>query len=205
MEKEDKRRIDVPPKPWDYNPSSWKQRVMIALVAMIAAAIAFYMGLFQWGLIDDVWDPVFGDQSKRVLQSNVSHALSGWFRVPDAILGCMAYLGDIIFALAGSTRRWQYRPWLVLLFGLDVIPLGIVSAVLVFLQATVVGNWCFLCIVTAIISLILVAMAYDEVYSTLVFLYRLWKKTRDKNIVWKAFWGSPSEEAYEVGLSMVKE
>lgn len=197
--------IDVIPKPWDYNPSSWPQRVMIAFIAMIAAVIAFYMGLYQWGLIDNVWDPVFGDQSKRVLSSDVSHAMSSWFRLPDAILGCMAYLGDVIFALGGSTRRWQYRPWLVLLFGLDVIPLGVVSAVLVFLQATIVGNWCFLCIVTAIISLILVVMAYDEVYSTLVFLYRLWKKTKDRKILWKTFWGSPTEEAYEVGLSMVKE
>lgn len=205
MKKEKEERIDVPPKPWDYNPSSWNQRVKIALVAMIAVGIAFYMGLYQWGLIDDVWDPVFGDQSKRVLDSNVSHAMSSWFRVPDAILGCLAYLGDIIFALAGSTRRWQYRPWLVVLFGLDVIPLGIVSALLIFLQATIVGNWCFLCIITAIISLILVAMAYDEVFSTLIFLYRLWKKTKSKKIVWNAFWGSPSEEAYEVGLSMVKE
>ena len=200
-----KGRIDVNPKPWDYNPSSWNQRVRIALIAMIAVLISLYLGLFQWGLVSDVWDPVFGDQTKQVLLSDVSHTMSSWFRVPDAILGSLMYLGDVIFALAGSTRRWQYRPWLVILFGLDVIPLGIVSAVLVFLQATVVGNWCFLCLVSAVISLILVVMAYDEVWSTLIFLYRLWKKTKSKKIVWQTFWGKPSEEAHEVGLSMVKE
>jgi hypothetical protein len=200
-----KKGINANPKPWDYNPSSWNQRVRIALIAIIPAVIALYMGLYQWGLIDDVWDPVFGDQTKRVLKSDISHTMSAWIRVPDAVLGCLAYLGDIIFALAGSTRRWQYRPWLVLLFGLDVIPLGIVSAVLVFLQATIVGNWCFLCIVTAIISLILVPMAYDEVHSTVVYLYRVWKETNSKKILWKTFWGSPSQEAYEVGLTMIKE
>jgi uncharacterized membrane protein len=203
--KNKKEQTDVIPIPWDYNPSSWKQRVKISLIAVIAAGIAFYMGLYQWGLIDDVWDPIFGDQTKQVLRSDVSHTMSAWFRVPDAILGFVAYLGDVIFALAGSARRWQYRPWLVVLFGLDVIPLGIVGAILVFLQGTIVGSWCFLCIVSAIISLILVVMAYDEVISTLIFLYRLWKKTKSKKIIWKTFWGSPSEEAYEVGLTMVKE
>ncbi len=203
--KNKKEETDVIPIPWDYNPSSWKQRVKISLIAVIAAGIAFYMGLYQWGLIDDVWDPIFGDQTKQVLRSDVSHTMSAWFRVPDAILGFVAYLGDVIFALAGSARRWQYRPWLVVLFGLDVIPLGIVGAILVFLQGTIVGSWCFLCIVSAIISLILVVMAYDEVFSTLIFLYRLWKKTKSKKIIWKTFWGSPSEEAYEVGLTMVKE
>jgi hypothetical protein len=32
----------------------------------------------------------------------------------------------------------------VILFGIDVIPLGIVSAVLVVLQGTIVGSWCVL-------------------------------------------------------------
>ena len=60
-------------------------------------------------------------------------------------------------------------------------------------------------IIGLVISLILVVMAYDEVWSTLIFLYRLWKKTKSKKIVWQTFWGKPSKEAHEVGLSMVKE
>jgi hypothetical protein len=32
-----------------------------------------------------------------------------WFRIPDAALGAIAYLGDLVFGLAGSTRRWQDR------------------------------------------------------------------------------------------------
>lgn len=87
-----------------------------------------------------------------------------------------------------------------------MIPLGIVSALLVFLQASVVGNWCTLCIITAIISLILVVLAVDEVWSTLIYLGRFWKKTKSPLKFWKMFWGFPSEEAIEVGQSMmVKE
>lgn len=197
--------LQVNPYPWRYNPSSWNQRIRVGLLAFIAFLIAVYLGLYQWGLIDGVWDPIWGDQSARVLTSDVSHRITDWVRVPDAVLGAFAYLGDLVFALAGSTRRWQCRPWLVVLFGIDVIPLGIVSAVLVLLQATVVGNWCFLCIVTAIISLALVVLAYDEVFSSLVYLYRVWKKTKDKRILWKTFCGTPSQEAYEVGLSMIRD
>jgi uncharacterized membrane protein len=158
--------LDVNAPPWKHNPSSWRQRIPICLLAAVAFLIAAYMALYQWRLIGDVWDPIFGEQTRHVLDSEVSERMRRWFRIPDAALGALAYLGDLVFGLAGSTRRWQYRPWMVLLFGLDVIPLGIVSAVLVVMQGTVVGAWCFLCLVTAVISLLLVALAYDEVWST---------------------------------------
>jgi Vitamin K epoxide reductase family len=117
---------DAPP--WDYNPSAWSQRVPICLLAGVAFLISAYMALYQWRLIDDVWDPGFGDQSRYVLDSDVSERMRGWFRVPDAAFGAIAYLGDLVFGLAGSTRRWQYRPWMVVLFGLDVIVQALVEA-----------------------------------------------------------------------------
>ncbi len=196
--------LDVIPAPWSYNPSNWSQRIRICLVAAIAVVIAVYMGLYQWRLIPTVWDPIFGEQSIRVLDSDVSHTMRKWFRIPDSIMGAIAYLGDVIFALAGSTRRWQDRPWLVVLFGLDVIPLGIVSAVLVFMQGAVVGAWCFLCLVTAVISLVLVILAYDEVWSCILYLAGVWKKSRNKKLLWDTFWGKPSEIGYEVGNALAK-
>ena len=120
--------------------------------------------------------------------------------IPDAALGAFGYLGDAVLGMAGSTRRWQYRPWMVLLFGFDVIPLGIVSAILVAMQATVVGYWCFLCLVSAAISLALIPFAYDEVWATIKFLQRLWKKTRDTKVMWTVFWGGYHPAAEEVAL-----
>ena len=192
--------LDAAPAPYDYNPSAWSQRIPICVLAMVGFAIAFYMGLFQWGMVSAVWDPVFGEQTQRVLSSDVSHQMYAWFRVPDAAFGALAYLGDAIFGLAGSTRRWQYRPWMVVIFGIDVIPLGIVSAILVVLQGTIVGNWCFLCLVTALISLILVAMAYDEVHASLRYLWRVWRRTESAHTLWRTFWGQPSEAAAAVAL-----
>lgn len=192
--------LQVTTPPWEYNSSAWSQRIPICLLAMVAFVIAAYMALYQWRLINDVWDPVFGEQSKQVLDSAVSERMRRWFGIPDAALGAIAYLGDAIFGLAGSTRRWQYRPWMVLLFGLDVIPLGIVSAVLVLMQGAVVGAWCFLCLVTAVISLVLVYLAYDEVWSCLLYLRRVWRKTHDLQVLWNVFWGRAEPTAHDVAV-----
>ncbi len=193
--------LNVNAPPWKHNPSAWSQRIPICILAGVAFLIASYMALYQWRLVGGVWDPIFGEQTRHVLDSDVSEQMRRWFRIPDAALGALAYLGDLIFGLAGSTRRWQYRPWLVLLFGLDVIPLGIVSAVLVVMQGTVVGAWCFLCLVTAVISLVLVVLAYDEVWSTLLYLKRVWRKTHSRRVLWNVFWGRASREADEVALA----
>ena len=192
----------APPEPWEYNPSKWSQRITISLIAAVAFFIAVYMALYQWRLIGAVYDPVFGDQTHDVLDSDVSHRMTKITRMPDAAFGALAYLGDIIFAMAGSTRRWQYRPWLVVVFGIDVIPLGVVSAVLVFMQGAVVGAWCGPCLVTAVISLVLVVLAYDEVWSSFIYLWRVWKRSRSVRVTWNTLWGRPSDLAYAVGLEM---
>ena len=193
--------LDVAAPPWDYNPSSWKQRIPIAALAMVAFFISAYMAAYQWRLVDGVWDPLFGEQTNQVLDSDVSHRMARWFGIPDAALGAIAYLGDAIFGMAGSTRRWQYRPWLVVLFGIDVIPLGGVSAVLVLIQAFVLGKYCFLCLVTAVISLILVYWAYDEVWSSLKYLWRVWKRSGNRRVVWDVFCGRYHPDADEVALA----
>jgi hypothetical protein len=192
--------LDAIPPPWDYNPSSWRQRGPICVLAAIAFVIAAYMALYQWRLLNNVWDPIFGEQSERVLDSNVSEVMRRWLGMPDAALGAIAYLGDALYGLAGSTRRWQYRPWMTILFGIDVIPLGFVSFVLVVLQGTMVGSWCFLCLVTAVISLLLVYLAYDEIWSCLLYLLRVWRHTRDRRLLWSIIWGRASLSANEVAL-----
>ena len=194
----------VIPSPWLYNPSEWRQRVPIAILAFVAFLIAAYLAAYQWRWIDSVWDPVFGAQTARVLDSDVSESMRRWMRIPDGALGAIAYLSDAVFALAGSTRRWQYRPWLVIVFGLDIIPVGGVSAILVLIQAFVLGEYCFLCMVTATISLLLIYFAYDEVWSCLLYLRLVWKRTRDRQLFWDVFWGRARREADEIAGELVK-
>lgn len=195
--------LDRPVPPYTYNPSAWSQRVPICLLAFVAAAMSAHLSLFQWGLIESSWDPVFGDGSNKVLKSRVAESMYGILGIHDAALGVLAYLGDALLGFAGSTRRWQYRPWLVILFGIDVIPLGIVGVVLVICQALVVGQWCFLCLVTAVISLILVYWAWDEVRVSLRYLHVVWKQHRDKRLLWDACWGNRSERLDRVAESLL--
>lgn len=72
---------DVPPG-WSENPSAWRQRLPIVVLALLGVAIAGYLALYQLGIIADVFDPFFGDGSRRVLTSDISRVLP----VPDAAL-----------------------------------------------------------------------------------------------------------------------
>jgi hypothetical protein len=196
--------------PFHYNPSSWAERIPICALAMVGFLVAIVLGLYQWKLIDHIWDPFFSgpnglNGSEAVVTSRTSKQMEALLHMPDGVLGAIAYLGDALFGLAGSTRRWQYRPWLVIVFGIDVIPLGIVGVILVCMQGFVVGYWCTLCLTSAAISLLLVFLAYDEVWSCLVYLHRVRKRAGGMNrVFWQTFCGIPNEIAYEVGEEMVR-
>lgn len=185
-------------------PSRWSQRIYLAIIAMIAGSIALYMGLYQWRVIPSVWDPIFGNGTENVLDSDVSHELLKLIRLPDAVLGAISYYGDIIFSMAGSTQRWKDRPWLVLFFGFYVIPPAFVSFILVLLQATVVGSWCFLCLVSAALSLLLIYFSYNEVAVSCVFLWKVWKKSKKIGLVWATFCGKPTEMSFEITKEIEK-
>ncbi len=170
------------PKGWDYNPSSWSERVPVIFLSWVGFFVARYMGAFQLEIIDTAWDPFFGNGTEKVLTSDVSHA----FPVSDALLGAFSYLFDILFAYAGNSHRWRTMPWVVILFGILIIPLGIVSITLIILQPLAVGFWCTLCLVSAMVSLIMIPFAVDEVLATLQ-LIRYEKKERNTPF-WTVFW-----------------
>ncbi len=197
-----KRSLRAHPRPWNYNPSRWGERGTIAALALMAMAVSAYMALYQYRAIDTVWDPVFGEQTHRVLDSDASHRMERWFRMPDAALGAFAYFADAVLALAGSTRRWQFRPWLVATFAIVVIPTSLVSFILVAVQGVALQLWCLPCLVTALLSLILVVLASDEVISSWIYLRDLRRAVGSWGLVWDAFWGRPSEAAWETGVKM---
>jgi uncharacterized membrane protein len=190
--------------PYGYNPSRWSQRFLIAAVAAVAVLISTHLALFQWGLIQRVWDPVFGAGSERVLKSDVAQSMYRWLGIHDAALGAMAYLADAMYALAGSQRRWCARPWIVLLFGLVAIPLGIVGAILVSLQAFLIGHWCLLCLIAAGLSLVLAYLAWPEVSVTVRYLWRVRKRVPDSRTWFAAIAGSPDASALAVAREMLR-
>lgn len=178
------------PLGWTYNPSSWSQRIPIVSLAFLGFLIAKYMAAFQLGHIPTVWDPFFGKGTEIILTSDVSKE----FPVSDAGLGAWSYLLDALSGLIGREQRWRTMPWVVILFGLMVIPPGITSITLVILQPVVVGSWCTLCLLTAVIMLLMVPPAIDEVVATVQFLNQ---NRKQKQSIWRAFWfGSESQQLY---------
>jgi len=90
--------------------------------------------------------------------------------VSDADLGAMTYMVELLFTFMGDRRRWRTMPWMVALFGVAVIPLGITSIVLVMMQPVVVGHWCTLCLITASAMLLMIPLSLDEVAAMIQFL-----------------------------------
>ncbi len=170
------------PPGWSYNPSAWSDRIPIALAALVGFGIATYLTLYQLEVIGSVWEPFFGDGSRTILTSGVSRALP----VPDAALGAAGYLLDAVAGLVGGRRRWRTMPWIVVLFGLAVGPLGVVSVMLVVFQPVLYGAWCTLCLASAVISLVMIGPAMDELLASLQELRRV---RRGGGSVWRAFWG----------------
>jgi uncharacterized membrane protein len=173
---------DAIPPGWSYNPSTWAQRLWIVGIALVGFGIAAYLSLYQYRVVDDVWEPFFGSGSRTILDSWVSKLLP----VSDAALGALSYLLDAVTGVVGGKRRWKTMPWMVVLFGIAVGPLGLVSLLLVILQPTLFDAWCTLCLVTAAISIVMIGPSMDEVLASLQHLGR--EKDRGRS-PWRAFWG----------------
>ena len=180
---------NVPPG-WSYNPSSWGQRIPVITLAWFGFFIARYMGAYQLGIIDVVWDPFFGDGTHQVLTSDVSKS----FPVSDSLLGAFSYILDVLFGFAGDTKRWRTMPWVVIVFGILVIPLGIVSITLIILQPLAVGAWCSLCLCSALISMIMIPFTADEVLATIQLMIA--EKKRGKSF-WQVLWFGGTMEGGE--------
>lgn len=176
---------DIPPG-WSYNPSTWRQRLPVVALALVGMGIALYLALYQWGLFDTVWEPFFGNGSEVILHSSISRILP----IPDAALGAIGYLTDAVAGLVGGTKRWKRMPWIVLLFGLAVGPLGLVSILLVVLQPVLFHAWCTLCLASALISVLMIPPAIDEVVASFQYLRR---ERRRGASVWLLFWGAGTQ------------
>lgn len=142
------------------SPSGWSHRAAVAVLAAGGCAIAAYLSLFQIHLIAHVVDPVFGSaSSEAVLTSSLSRALP----VPDATLGAVGYVLEIILALAGGTDRWRTRRGLVLASGLVLAGLALGGLGLLLVQLLIVHAVCALCVTSAVVSLSTAAIGGHEV------------------------------------------
>ncbi|MDQ3844829.1 MAG: hypothetical protein M3342_12560 [Bacteroidota bacterium] len=106
----------------------------MVIVALLGFCIAVYLGLYQLRMVPHAWDPFFGNDTEKVLDSKVSKMVP----FPDALMGAFGYLLDVETGVIGGTLRWKTKLWIVIVFGIAVGPLGLVSILLVISQPVLV-------------------------------------------------------------------
>ena len=166
-------KSDLPPG-WTYSPSTYLQRLPIIALGAFGFLIARTLTAYQLGHIDGVWEPFFlgvPDASplngtETIITSDVSKA----WPIADAGLGGVAYVFEVLMGVMGDRRRWRTMPWMVAMFGIVVVPLGVVSIWFIVIQPIVIGTWCTLCLLTAVAMLIMIPLSLDELVAMGQFL-----------------------------------
>jgi nucleoside-diphosphate-sugar epimerase/uncharacterized membrane protein len=164
----------IPPG-WDYSPSSWTQRLPVIILAFIGLYVSRYLAAYQLGQIETVWEPFFAGSAadpqngtEEIITSSVSRA----WPLPDAGIGAVTYMLEILTGIIGTSQRWRTMPWLVVLFGVMIVPLGAVSIAFIIIQPIVIGTWCTLCLIAAAAMLVQIPYSLDELVATGQFLRR---------------------------------
>lgn len=193
------------PPGWGFNPSGWVQRMPIIALAFIGFFISRYLCAYQLGHIDGIWEPFFAgavndpqNGTEEIITSDVSKA----WPVPDAGLGAMTYALEILTGIIGSTRRWRTMPWLVMLFGIMIVPLGAISIFFIIIQPIMIGTWCTLCLIAAAAMLIQIPYSLDELVATSEFLYR--RKKQGRPLLRIFIFGDTDDGAWEADESEFK-
>ena len=151
------------------NPSASRDRAVLAALAAVGLGLSVYLAAYQLGAVAHPWDPLFGQASSaRVLHSFVSRLLP----IPDAALGAAGYAVELVLDLAGGADRWRTHPWIVLAFVAEAVALGLAGVTLTLVQILVVQAGCTLCLCSAAasITVAVLAVAGDEVRTTISFV-----------------------------------
>lgn len=183
----DKKSI---PPGWTYSPSTDAQRFPIVAMGIIGLLISRMLTSYQLGHIDVAWEPFFSGSladpkngTEEIITSDVSKA----WPIPDAGLGAVSYVLEILMAVMGTRARWRTMPWMVTFFGILVIPLGVISIYFVIIQPIVIGTWSTPALIAALAMLIMIPFSLDEVIAMGQYLY--WSKKEGKPLVRTFFKG----------------
>lgn len=170
------------PPGWSYNPSSWVQRLPIIILALVGLYVSRYLAAYQLGHIPDVWDSFFSgspSDPRNGTEEIVTSPVSTAWPVSDAALGGYTYLLEILTGIVGSRARWRTMPWLVILFGLMIAPLGVVSIVFIIIQPIVISTWSIIALIGAAAILVQIPYSLDEMIATFQFMRRRMKAGRN--------------------------
>lgn len=175
---------DMPPG-WTYSPSTYLQRIPIIALGAIGFVISRVLAAYQLGHIDGVWEPFFaGDAVRNGTELIITSDVSKAWPVADGGLGATTYMFEVLMGVMGGRARWRTMPWMVLLFGIVVVPLGVVSIYFIIIQPILIGTYCTLCLLAALAMLIMIPFSLDELVAMGQFLVQ---NTRRGQPFWRSF------------------
>jgi uncharacterized membrane protein len=129
----------------------------LVLLAVLGAGISCALAAFQLGLVPGVWDPLFGDGSRRVLTSAISRALP----IPDALVGAAAYVVDALLGIALLVRLGPTATVAAVLAIVSVMG-AVVGLLLAVSQPLIAHAGCTLCLCSTAVSVLLAIGAVAE-------------------------------------------
>lgn len=182
---------DDNPDGWEYNPSAWRERLPIILLAFIGIALAAYLLLFQWRMIETIWEPYFGRSGRRGLRRLW---LDSPIRIPGGLIALLGFFSVAVTMTIGRADRWRSMPWMVLLSGGLTALWGLICMVVMALQPLVQESANTTCLLTTGLAALLVGPAMDEVLATLQYLRVVYD---DGDSVWQALWGISVDEEFD--------
>src|SRR3954451_9320989 len=112
----------IPPG-FDHNPTTYRRRAGLAVLALAGLLVAGYLTLYQWDAWP-VWDPFF--TAEKVLDLTKP--------VPDALAGVAAYGTELLLLALGGEDRWRRLPWVCLALGAVLTMGAVVSVALIIVQ-----------------------------------------------------------------------
>jgi nucleoside-diphosphate-sugar epimerase/uncharacterized membrane protein len=159
------------PVGWTYSPSTYLQRLPIVALGFVGFVIARQLTAYQLSHVDGVWEPFFAGEGGRngtetIITSDVSKA----WPIADAGLGAVSYMFEVLMGVMGDRRRWRTMPWMVMAFGIVVVPLGVISIYFIIIQPIVIGTWCTLCLMAALAMVVMIPYTLDELVAMGQFL-----------------------------------
>jgi nucleoside-diphosphate-sugar epimerase/uncharacterized membrane protein len=155
-------RSDMPAG-WTYSPSTYLQRLPIIALGAVGFIIARHLAAYQLGHTEGVWEPFFpGEGGRNGTETIITSDVSKAWPIADGGLGAITYVFEILMGVMGDRRRWRTMPWMVLAFGIVVVPLGVVSIYFIIIQPIVIGTYCTLCLLAALAMLIMIPFSLDE-------------------------------------------
>ncbi len=191
----------VIPPGWTYCPSTAAQRFPIAAMGLLGLLISRHLTAYQFGHIDYAWEPFFAgsptDPRNGTEEIITSHVSEAW-PIPDAGLGAVAYLLEILMAVMGTRDRWRTMPWMVMFLAILVVPLGITSIYFIIIQPVLLGTWSTLALGAALAMLVMIPFMLDEVIAMLQFL--VWAKRRGKSMSRTFFKGDAIESGSQYDI-----